>query len=111
MGPPRGGCDTRNWGGPSQGPINRLPTTLQVFGIGRIRVGMKRASEKDGSEIRDEFSGTKFSFPGIGNSREISTIHGKFPGKAKNTKILRISRGWTMIYAFNWTNMKKTDDH
>ena len=57
---------------------------------------------------RDKLSGTKFSFPEIGNSREFSTIPGKFPGIAKSTKILGISRGWIMIYAFNWTNMKNT---
>ena len=56
--------------------------------------------------VRDKLSGTIFSFPGIGNSREFSAIPGKFPGIAKSTKILGISRGWTMIYAFNWTNMK-----
>ena len=61
--------------------------------------------------VRDKLSGTKFSFPGIGNSREFSAIPGKFPGIAKSTKILGISRGWTMIYAFNWTNMKNTGDH
>ena len=60
---------------------------------------------------RDKLSGTKFSFPGIGNSREFSAIPGKFPGIAKSTKILGISRGWTMIYAFNWTNMKNTGYH
>ena len=41
---------------------------------------------------REELSGTKFSFPGI----------------AKSFKILGISRGWTMIFAFNWTIMKNT---
>ena len=60
---------------------------------------------------RDKLSGTKFSFPGIGNSRELSAIPGKFTGIAKSTKILGISRGWTMIYAFNWTNMKNTGYH
>ena len=61
------------------------------------------------TKSRDNLSGTKF------HSREseiISAIPGKFPGLiAKSTKILGISRGWTMIYAFNWTNMKNTGYH
>jgi len=60
---------------------------------------------------RDELSGTKFSFPGIGNSREFSAVPGKFPGIANSTKLLGILRGWTMIYTFNWTNMKNTGDN
>ena len=39
---------------------------------------------------RNELSGTKFLFPGIGNSRELSTIPGKFPGMAKMTQTLGI---------------------